>query len=196
VKGYVDRVEVVGDGATVATHVRSYASGQKILDPLHFLGVLERKPAALDHAPVYRDWQLPAAFAELRAALVGRLGSCVGNRHYIRVLQLLANHPVERLTPVVAGCLVRGELDAATIIAAARCPHYGGASSLGDSALSLALAAVTVRPPDLAQFDRLLSRSSTEGDADECRGHTAAVEGQPEATEVADHALRVGEAGP
>jgi transposase len=196
VKGYVGRVEVVGDGATVATHARSYAGGQKILDPLHFLGVLERRPAALDHAPVYRDWQLPAAFAELRAALIGRLGSCVGTRHYIRVLQLLANHPVERLAPVVSDCLVRGELDAATITAAARCPHHGDASPLSDSALSLALAAVTVRPPDLAQFDRLLSRSPTEGDADECRDHAAAVEGQPEATEVADDALRVGEVGP
>jgi hypothetical protein len=180
----------------VAAHLRSYGSGQKVLDPLHFLGTPEKKPAALDHAPVYRDWQLPAAFAELRVALVGQLGSCVGTRHYIRVLQLLANHPVGWPASVVAGCVARGELDAAAITAAARRPHHGDASPLSDSALSLALAAVTVRPPDLARFDRLLSRSPTEGGADECRDHAAAVEGQPEATEVADDALRVGEAGP
>jgi transposase len=122
VTGYVDRVEVVGDGATVATHPRSYRRREKALDPLHFLGTLGRKPAALDRAPVYRDWQLPAAFAQLRAALAGRLGSCVGTRHYIRVLQLLAGHPAEHVGSVIAGCLSRGELDAGLIAAAARQP--------------------------------------------------------------------------
>jgi transposase len=196
VKGYVDRVEVVGGGTTLAAHARSYSSGQKILDPLHFLGTLERKPAALDHAPVYRDWQLPAAFAELRAALVVRFGLCVGTRHYIRVLQLLASHPVERLEAVIAGCLSRGELDATTIAAVARRSGCGDAPPLSDSALSLDLAAVTVRPADLAQFDRLLSRPSTQGDDDVHRDDPAATQEQSEATEVADDALRVGEAGP
>jgi transposase len=188
VKGYIDRVAVVGDGATIAAHARSYRSGQKVLDPLHFLATLEHKPAALDHAPVLRDWQLPAAFAELRAALVGRLGSCVGTRHYIRVLQLLANHTAERLASVIAGCLARGELDAAIITAAARQLPCGTAPSLGDNALSLHLATVTVRPADIARFDRLLSRSPSQGDADVRPDHTTVTQGQPEATEAADDA--------
>jgi transposase len=196
VKGYVDRVEVVGDGATVAAHTRSYGSGQKILDPLHFLGTSEQKPAALDHAPVYRDWQLPAAFAELRAALITRLGSRVGTRHYIRVLQLLASHSAQRLATVIAACLTRGELDATVITATARLHNCDNALSLSDSSLSQTVAAVTVRPTDLAQFDRLLSRSPTEGDADVHRDDAHATQEQPEATEVADDARRVGEAGP
>lgn len=196
VKGYVDRIEVVGDGVTVATHPRSYRRREKVLDPLHFLGTLERKPAALDHAPVYRDWRLPGAFAELRAALVGRLGPCVGTRHYIRVLQLLANHTAESVGSVIAGCLSRGELDAGLVAAATRQLPRGDTPPLGDSPLSLDLAAVAVRPTDLAQFDRLLPHSPEDGDARECRDHTAAAEGQPEATEVADHARRVGEARP
>jgi hypothetical protein len=196
VKGYVDRVEVVGEGTTVAMHLRSYGSGQKILDPLHFLGTLERKPATLDHAPVYRDWQLPGAFATLRTALNARFGSRAASRHYIRVLQLLASYPTERLEAVVAGCLSRGELDATVIIAAARRLACDNALSLNDNAMPLALAAVTARPTDLAQFDRLLSRYPCEGDADVRREDPAVAEGQPEATEVADDALRVGEVGP
>ncbi len=196
VKGYIDRVDVVGEGTTVATHLRSYASGQKVLDPLHFLGTLEKKPAALDHAPVYRDWQLPATFAELRLALDARLGSRAGARHYIRVLQLLASHPVERLEAVVAGCLSRGELDATIIIAATRQITCDNAMSLSDNAMSLALAAVTVRPTGLAQFDRLLPRCSTQGDADVRRDDPAVTQEQSEATEVADDAHRVGEVGP
>jgi transposase len=196
VKGYVDHVEVVGDGITVAAHTRSYQTGQKILDPLHFLGTLEKKPAALDHAPVYRDWQLPTTFAALRAALADRLGSPVGTRHYIRVLQLLASHPVDRLEAVVAGCLVRGELDATIITATARQLPCDNALSLSDNAMSLSIAAVTVRPTDLAQFDRLLSHSSSKGDADARRDDPAVTQEQSEATEVADDARRVGEAGP
>jgi transposase len=196
VKGYVDRVEVVGEGTTIATHRRSYRSGQKVLDPLHFLGTLEHKPGALDHAPVYRDWQLPPAFAELRAALVARWGSCVGTRHYIRVLQLLASYSAERLEAVLAGCRARGELDATIIAATARQLPCGGTPSPSDNALSLGLAAVAVRPTDLAQFDRLLTRSPSEGDADARRNDPAVTQGQPEATEVADDARRVGETGP
>ena len=195
VKGYVDRVDVVGDGTAVATHPRSYQSSQKILDPLHFLGTLQKKPAALDHAPVYRDWQLPGVFADLRRTLEGRLGTCVGTRHYIRVLQLLATHSADQLAAVVAGCLTRDALDADAVTAAARGIPSDNALSLSDNALSLDLAAVAVRPPDLAQFDRLLSHSRG-GDADVRRDHAAAAEGQPEAAEVADDARRVGETGP
>jgi transposase len=188
VKGYVDRVEMVGDGATIATHARCYASGQKVLDPVHFLGALEKKPAALDHAPVYRDWQLPPAFADLRAALVSRLGSCVGNRHYVRVLQLLANHTAEHVAGAVAGCLSRGELDAAAIVAAARRSVPDVTPVIGGSGLSPDLAAVAVRPTDLAQFDRLLSRPSIEGDDHVRRDDPASAQEQSEATEVADDA--------
>jgi hypothetical protein len=189
VKGYIDRVEVVGDGTTLATHTRSYASGQKILDPLHFLGTLEKKPAALDHTPVYRDWQLPLAFATLRTALADRLGSSVGTRHYIRVLQLLASHSTEWLETVITDCLVRDELDATIITAVARRLACDNALSLSSSSLPLDLAAVTVRPTDLAQFDRLLSHSSSEGDADAHRDDPAVTQEQSEATEVADDAL-------
>jgi transposase len=196
VKGYVDRVEVAGDGAVVATHARSYGRAQKVLDPLHFLGVLERKPAALDHAPVYRDWPLPPAFATLRRSLEERLGLRAGAKQYIRVLQSLADHPVERVERAIVESLTRGDLDAAAILDAVRRSSSDNASSLGDNERSQPISTVTVRPPDLAQFDRLLSHSPGEGDADERRDHTAAAEGQPEATEAADDAGRVGEAGP
>jgi hypothetical protein len=115
VKGYVDRVAVVADGQVVATHPRSYGRREKVLDPRHFLGVLQKKPAALDHAPVYRDWDLPAAFAELRQALEARLGPAAGVRQFVRVLQLLEHHPVPRVEEAVRRSRLAGELDAEAI---------------------------------------------------------------------------------
>src|SRR5271170_5276710 len=68
VKGYIDRIEVVERGQVVARHARSYGRDQQVLDPLHYLAALDRRPAALDHAPVLREWSLPESFARLRQA--------------------------------------------------------------------------------------------------------------------------------
>jgi transposase len=82
VKGYVDRVDIVCDDQVVATHGRSYESGDQVLDPLHYLVTLARRPAALDHSNVYRQWKLPAAFGQLRTRLEDRHGSRSGVRQY------------------------------------------------------------------------------------------------------------------
>ena len=97
VKGFVDRVAIVSQGQVVATHVRSLEKPKMILDPLHYLATLDRKPGSLDHAPVFRDWKLPACFAAFRARLERQHGPGAGTRQYARVLQLLAEHPLTRL---------------------------------------------------------------------------------------------------
>ena len=69
VKAYVDRVEVVAGGQTIARHGRSYGQGEQVLDPCHYLVTLGRRPAAWDDSSVFRDWRLPATFDGLRTAL-------------------------------------------------------------------------------------------------------------------------------
>jgi transposase len=119
VKGYIDRVEVVDRGQVVARHARRYGRDEQVLDPLHYLAGLGR-PAALDHAPVLHDGPLPEPFGRLRQALEGRHGPTAGARHSVRVLQLLAEHPLERLTTAVGTCLRRGEVHAERVAAEAR----------------------------------------------------------------------------
>jgi transposase len=198
VKGYVTRVEVVADGQVVASHARCYGKGTRVLDPRHYLVTLERKPAALDHAPVYRDWQLPAAFAALRQALERRLGVHRGARHFIRVLQLLARHPLARVEQAIAGCRGPAELDAAVIAtqverlarADAGPGEFGTSrSDVGLAGDGAALAGLRVPAPDLAQFNRLLSCNS-QGDPAHDPSHGLAAQGQPEAVAAADHAGR------
>jgi transposase len=206
VKGYVEHVEVVADGQVVARHARCYDRGQRVLEPLHYLVTLECKPAALDHAPVYRDWQLPAAFAELRRTLEQRLGAHTGARHFIRVLQLLARHPLVRVERAILLCRECGA-DAAAITERverlardeATTPNDNSLSSIDnglssiDNGLSVsaaALAAVHVPAPDLTRFNRLLSPHLQGDRANDPTDH-AVVEGQSEAVEVADHVGRV-----
>ena len=97
VKAYVDRIEIVADHQVVARHGRCYGRNQQVLEPVHYLVTLGRRPGALDHSGVYRNWQLPATFTHLRTALEERHGPQAGSRQYIRVLQLLAEHPQVRV---------------------------------------------------------------------------------------------------
>ncbi len=95
---------MVADGQTIARHDRCYGRSEQILDPIHYLVTLGRRPAALDHTNVYRHWQLPPAFAQLRERLEQCHGSLPGARQYVRVLQLLAEHPVQRVQQAIEHC--------------------------------------------------------------------------------------------
>jgi len=191
VKGFVEHVAVVADGRVIASHRRSYARHEKVLDPRHFLVVLEHKPAALDHAPVYRDWQLPAAFAPLRTDLERRLGPRAGARHFIRVLQLLAHHPLERVEHAIQLVRIRGDPDAAKIAAAVERLARPTRPASSDMPMSLPSSAL----PDLSRFNQLLSAVPQPEEPHE-RSEHAVAEGQPQAPQTADHAGRTRETRP
>lgn len=159
-KGYIDRVEIVADGQVVARHERCYGRGEQILDPLHYLVTLGRRPAALDHSNVYHHWRLPAAFAELRHKLEQRHGPSAGGRQYVRVLQLLAEHPVQRVHSAVACCRRGEDLNADRIIRHTHRLANRGAASPPRAAPDLddVLSRVQVPPGGLGHFDELLSR--------------------------------------
>ena len=110
VKGYVDHVAIVAHGQVVATHVRSFEKKTMILDPLHYLATLSRKPGALDHAPVFRDWKLPACFLGFRTELEQLHGAMGGAKRFVRVLQLLGEHPMSRVQPCYRSVPARASL--------------------------------------------------------------------------------------
>ena len=155
VKGYVDRVEVVAKGVVVARHARSYGRDGQVLDPLHYLASLERRPAALDHAPVLRDWRLPESFGRLRQALEERHGAPAGARQYVRVLQLLAEHPLAVVQQAVEQALRRGEAQAERVGALARRLAQEAGGERPQQAVT-PLCQYQVPRPDLGRFDQLL----------------------------------------
>lgn len=191
VKGFVDHVEIVAGHQVVATHPRTYDRRQRVLNPLHFLAILEQKPATLDYAPVYRDWVLPPVFATLRTEFERRLGPRAGVRHYIQVLQLLARFSLDLMTQAVTLRLARGDPTVAAITTTAErlAQHSDVEMSSSDSRLSM----MTVPRPDLARFDQLLPRSP-EGD-DHDRSEHDAVEDEPQDPQTADDAGRARETG-
>ena len=130
-----------------------------IIDPLHYLAVLDRKPGVLDAAPAFRDWSLPACFTAFRTALEGLHGATPGTRRFVRVLQLLAEHPLARVRQAVEECIDEHIIDAETVIQRTR--RRAAITTLTSAAApelpaAAVAASVQVPPPDLSRFDQLL----------------------------------------
>jgi transposase len=159
VKGYVGTVTIVADGQAVATHARCLRKHQMLIDPIHYLAILDRKPGVLDAAPALRDWALPACFAEFRTALEELHGALPGTRRFVRVLQLLAEHPLARVRQAVEECRREHIIDAEAVVQRTR--SLGAIDSprrpaAPEAPASPVAAAVRVPLPDLSRFDQLL----------------------------------------
>jgi len=168
VKGYVNRVVIVVQGQVVATHTRCLQHDTMVLDPLHYLATLSRKPGALDHAPVYRDWELPACFAVFRAELQALHGSLAGDRRFVRVLQLLGEHPLARVRGAVEACRLDRLTSAEAVIQRTHSLAVIEAASRDRSGSipgPSTAAGVAVPLPDLSRFDRLLGDSLNQDDS-------------------------------
>ena len=69
VRGYVEAVAIACGTAEIARHRRSYEHADVLLEPLHYLALLERKTGALDQAAPLAGWELPEPFLVLRRLL-------------------------------------------------------------------------------------------------------------------------------
>jgi hypothetical protein len=190
VKGYVDQVAVVADNQVLARHPRCYGQGEQILDPLHYLAVLGRKPAALDHANVFRHWDLPAVFGELRQALEKQHGGHSGARHFIRVLQLLARHPLEHVQRAVEMSRTSSGFDVAAILRRTPCAKESSREApqgVPESPVSVVTDAVQVPAPNLRLFDQLLTLETNDARSP----YPVVDQDQPEATALAGDACGV-----
>ena len=185
VKAYPEQITIVHKGEVVARHRRSRSPGEPVLEPTHFLAVLERKPAYLDHTKLFKELELPASFALFRARLAKELGDRTGARHYIRVLQLLGRYTAREVALAIDACLCRPTPRAECVEEKLQsiAPQVDSAAPVD----SVILQSVHVPPPDLRRFDELLSSIYPKGDCD-VRPQCDAAQEQPQDAAAADHA--------
>lgn len=190
VKAYLNQIVIVHKGSVVARHPRNRVAGEQELEPTHYLSVLGRKPAYLDKTWLFTDWKLPTTFTRLRKTLEQKYGSRTGARHYIRVLQLLASHPIEKVESAILACEHRQTLGAEIIAQKLNTLSPNMSTGTGSMTIPDSVPIVHVRPPDLRRFDQLLVHHTEpplhEGEADV----RDATEAQPQDTEAADDAGR------
>jgi transposase len=195
IKAYVDRIDVVSGEGVIARHRRHYARGEWIVEPRHYLAILGRRPAALDHSFVFDRWELPACFDQLRSAFEERDGPEAGARQYVRILQLLAEYPVKVVQEAIVQCQAKTTIHADHIIATVRRIGDCRTTSGQDQARDVTSGDVgTIPIPKLDHFDLLLPHR--QGDLHDDGQRTAIVGGASETVTSADGPGRVREAGP
>ena len=116
VRGFVDRVEIEVNHERVADHGRCYDQGQFVLEPVHYLKLLERKPGSLDNARPFKQVQWGEEFAAMRKELEYRQPSGAGTKQFIAILQLALEHPMESLERAVGTCVDRRAYSLAAVI--------------------------------------------------------------------------------
>jgi len=107
VRGYVHEVVIACGAEIIARHPRSYEREDFVLDPLHYLALIEQKINALDQAAPLADWKLPDAFSTLRRLLEARMGK-PGKREFVQVLRLMEAFRIEDVTAAVHDAIERG----------------------------------------------------------------------------------------
>ena len=92
VRAYADRIVVVADDQTIATHPRSFARGQTCFDPWHYVPVLQYKPGALRNGAPFVNWDLPKVLLDIKAKYLKRAG---GDKAFVQLLLLIQTHSLD-----------------------------------------------------------------------------------------------------
>jgi hypothetical protein len=106
-RAFVDQVEIGNGRDLLAVHARCYQREQDILDPLHYLPLLEQRPGAWEQAKPIQQWQQrwPAVFDLYLAALRERLPTPQATREFVRVLRLHEDYPESHIAQALQQAL-------------------------------------------------------------------------------------------
>jgi len=103
---FVDQVRIVCQDQVVGVHARGYRPGQFVLDPQHYLKLLERKPGSLDNARPFKGQPWGESFDLLRKELEYRYPRD-GTLRYLQVLLLCTKYSHDPVEAAVALCVQR-----------------------------------------------------------------------------------------
>ena len=103
---FVDKIRIVCDRQIVVVHRRCYIPGQFVLEPTHYLKLLQRKPGSLDNARAFKGQPWGEDFDLMRKELEYRYSED-GTMRYIKTLMLFADYPEVQVKAAVSLCVRR-----------------------------------------------------------------------------------------
>jgi hypothetical protein len=162
-KAYPFRIDILDPQEVIASHLRCYGHKQDVLNPFHYLPLLEERPGAFDYAKPIRRWRekWPPVYEVLLSRLREQWPEGRGVREFIRVLNLHRQHPAELVQQAVEQAIAYGSVHADGV---ELCLHQLTAPDTVVLSLDLSdhpqLGVVGAESPDLACYDRLLEGSA------------------------------------
>jgi len=104
IKVFVDKVDIHFGHELIASHKKCYLKEQYILDPMHYIKLLERKPGSLDNARAFKGQPWGEDFTFMQRELEYRYGS-EGTGRYISILLLFSEYPERQVKEAVSICV-------------------------------------------------------------------------------------------
>ena len=162
VRAYPFRVEVLSATEVIAEHPRCFGREQDILNPLHYLGLLEQRPGAFEYALPVRQWRQKwtPEYEKMLDLLRHTKPDGSGVREFVAILKLHRDYPVEMVDRAVKQAL---DLGAAHLDGVQLClrqllsPHESPPALVLDHPK---LVAVGSQPIRLEQYNQLLEARS------------------------------------
>jgi hypothetical protein len=109
-EAYPFRIRILSAEGTVVEHPRCFGHEQDVIEPLHYLPLLEQRPGAFEHAVPIRRWRAtwPPAYEQLLTELRERWPEGRGVREFIRILKLHSEYPGECVEQAVRNAVELG----------------------------------------------------------------------------------------
>jgi transposase len=109
-KAYPFQVDILHQDQVIAIHSRCHGKHQDVIEPLHYLPLLEQRPGAFEHAKPMRRWreQLPPVYEQLLSCLRAKWEGSRGIREFISILKLHRDHPAQTIQQAVTMALEYG----------------------------------------------------------------------------------------
>jgi hypothetical protein len=158
-QAYPFRVKVLCNQEVIADHPRCLEREQDVIDPLHYLPLLEQRPGAFEHAIPVRRWRKswPRDYERLLEKMRERWPEGRGVREFIAILKLHQAYSAEQIEQAVRMTL---ELGATHFDGVQLCLRQLHEPAPKPSPLDLSdqphLAQIGNQPVNLQQYDQLL----------------------------------------
>jgi len=109
-RAYAFQIELVYLDEVIVRHPRCFQKEQDILDPLHYLPLLEQRPGAFEHALPLRQWrkEWPAGYEQLLQRMQASKPDGRGVREFLNILKLHQNYPAKLVEKAVGMALELG----------------------------------------------------------------------------------------
>lgn len=169
-KAYPFRIDILHQDQVIATHTRCHGRHQDVIEPLHYLSLLEQRPGAFEHAKPMRQWreQLPPVYEQLLSRLRAKWEGNRGIREFLGILKLHRDYPAQIVQQAVTLALEYGCVHVDGVLL---CIHQLMNPEIAIPPLDLAghpkleqkLMGVGCQSVDLHCYEQLLGKSRQEG---------------------------------
>jgi transposase len=117
IRAYWDRLQITDGLVLVAEHPRTYKKDEYVLEPAHYLDLLERRPHAIPYARPIVQYAWPDGYWDFYQRMRQELGPGPAGRDFIRILKTHVKYGAELVGNAIKESVLLGSASADFVIA-------------------------------------------------------------------------------